>query len=87
MEETIVLLFVSNNSIYYQSSLDEFKLILSKLEEIQPFKSEVIDVLKNPEKADEYKIDAIPTLIIGNKRFIGKPSAEKIIPHITKTDT
>jgi protein-disulfide isomerase len=35
--------------------------------------------------AEKYKVDALPTMIIGDKRFIGQPSTEKIM-QIIKSD-
>jgi protein-disulfide isomerase len=83
MEKTKILLFISKSSIYFQTTMEEFQKLLKTLEEMQPFTSEIIDVNENPEKAEEYKIDALPTMIIGDKRFIGKPSAEKIMEVIS----
>jgi protein-disulfide isomerase len=82
---TKILLFISKSSIYFQTTMDEFQKLLKVLEEIQPFTSEVIDVGDKPELAEEYKVDALPTMIIGDKRFIGQPSTEKIM-EIIKND-
>jgi len=78
-EKTKVLLFISKDSLYFQVTMEEFKKLMKILEEIQPFESEIIDITTNTEMAEEYKVDALPTLIIGDKRFIGKPDADKII--------
>jgi len=66
--------------------MDEFQKLMKALEEVQPFTSEVIDVSENPDMAEQYKVDALPTMIIGDKRFIGKPSTEKIM-QIIKSDS
>ena len=58
--------------------MEEFQKLLKTLEKLQPFTAEIFDVSENPEKAEEYKVDALPTLIIGDKRFIGQPKAEEI---------
>lgn len=77
--KTKILLFISKSSIYFQTTMEEFQKLLKTLEEMQPFTSEIIDVNKNPEMAERYKIDALPTMIIGDKRFIGQPKAEDIV--------
>ena len=59
--------------------MEEFQKLLKALEQVQPFESEVIDVMENPDMAEKYKVDALPTLIIGDKRFIGQPKAENIM--------
>mgnify|MGYP000318111367 CR=1 FL=1 len=85
-QTTKILLFVSKDSIYFQTTMDEFQKLMKALEEVQPFTSEVIDVSENPDMAEQYKVDALPTMIIGDKRFIGKPSTEKIM-QIIKSDS
>jgi len=74
-----ILLFISRSSIYFQVTMQEFQKLLQTLEALQPFTHEVIDVTEDPDKAEEYKVDALPTLIIGDKRFIGQPKAEDIL--------
>jgi len=64
--------------------MDEFQKLLGALEKMQPFESEIIDVNETPEKAEEYKIDALPTLIIGDKRFVGQPKADEILKLMEK---
>jgi protein-disulfide isomerase len=80
-----ILLFISKDSIYFQTTMAEFTKLLKTLEEIQPFTSEVIDVNEKPEMAEKYKVDALPTMIVGDRRFIGQPSVEKIM-EIIKND-
>lgn len=79
MDKTKILLFISKESIYFQVTMDEFKKLLKSLEAIQPFTSEIIDVSEQPDMAEKYKVDALPTMIIGDKRFIGQPKAEEIM--------
>jgi len=76
---TKIILFISKDSIYFQVTMQEFQKLLNAFEQLQPFTHEVIDVTEAPEKAEEYKIDALPTLIIGDKRFIGQPDSGKIL--------
>jgi protein-disulfide isomerase len=77
--KTKLLLFISKASLYFQTTMGEFQKLIKALEEVQPFTSEVIDVSEDPDMAEKYKVDALPTLIIGDKRFIGQPSTEKIM--------
>ena len=78
-QPTKILLFISKSSIYFQTTMEEFQKLLKVLEESQPFTSEIVDVNKDPEMAEKYKVDALPTMIIGDKRFIGQPKAEEIM--------
>lgn len=86
-KKTKILLFISKSSIYFQTTMEEFQKLLKTLEEVQPFTSEVIDVNENPEMAEKHKVDALPTMIIGNKRFIGQPKAEDIMKIIKSDDS
>jgi hypothetical protein len=79
MEKTKIILFISRLSIYFQSTMAVFKDIVNELETHQPFEVTIIDVEEEPEAAEEYKVDAIPLLIIGDKRFVGNPDKEKIL--------
>jgi protein-disulfide isomerase len=79
-----VLLFVSKNSLYFQATVDEFAKIIEVLQQGGPYKSEVIDVMEHPELAEEYKVDALPTLIIGDTRFIGKPEADQVLEYVKR---
>jgi hypothetical protein len=81
-EPTQVLLFVSRESAIFQSAMEEFQKLIKVLEGAQPFTSRIIDVFEETEMADEYHIDATPTLVIGDKRFIGIPDAEKIAGYL-----
>jgi hypothetical protein len=72
-----ILLFIQKKSVYFSTDVGDFKKIISTLGKIAPFEVEVIDATANPELAEKYKIEALPTLIIGHKRYIGSPSAEK----------
>lgn len=78
MGKITIQFFVSKRSVYYQKSLEEFKKLIDKLSTIPDSAIEVIDVSQHPEKAEEHKIEALPTLIIGEKRFIGIPDSSKI---------
>jgi hypothetical protein len=79
------LLFVSKMSIFFQATLSEFEKIIAVLEKSQPFHTRVIDVDEEPDMAEKHKVDALPTLIIGNKRFVGRPNVDTIVPMIEKS--
>jgi len=78
-EATKILLFTSKGSIYFQVAMDEFQKILAALEGVQPFTYQVIDVTEQPELAEQYKVEALPTIVIGDKRFVGQPKADDIV--------
>jgi thiol-disulfide isomerase/thioredoxin len=79
MKKTNIILFTSKLSIYFQSTMAVFQEIVKELEEHQPFEVRIIDVEEDPEAAEEYKVDAIPLVIIGDKRFVGNPDKKKIL--------
>lgn len=49
-----------------------------------PLEFEIIDVLQDPEKAEEYKIEALPTLLLDGKLFVGSITSEEIISMLIK---
>jgi hypothetical protein len=78
-----IMLFVSSNSHYYATTIENFQKILDSLGQIgKKFKVEVIDMQKNPEKAEEYNVLVEPTLIIGSKYFIGRFEDERVSEYI-----
>jgi hypothetical protein len=78
MEKKIIL-FISKDAEYFSADKSEFKKIVQSLMQISPFEVQVIDVLEHPEMAEKYKIAALPTLIINDHYYVGKPSAKKAI--------
>jgi thioredoxin-related protein len=79
-----ILLFLKRNSVYFSTNINDFKKIMDTLSKMPLFNVEVIDITKNPELAEKYKIDALPTLIIGDKKYIGVPNTEKTIDILKK---
>lgn len=43
---------------------------------------QVIDIADSPELAEEFNIEALPTLIVGHKRFIGTPTPEMLASYL-----
>lgn len=74
-----ILLFTVKNSVYFSANIADFKKIISSLGKISPFEVEIVDVAEHPELAEKYRIDALPTLVIGEKRYIGRPTPQKAI--------
>lgn len=74
-----ILLFIKKDATYFSTDIENFKKIISALGKIRPSKIEVIDIVDHPEMAEKYKIEALPTLIINERRYIGKPSPTKAI--------
>jgi protein-disulfide isomerase len=78
MKENTVLLFTAKTSSSFHMSLKEFEKLIKKFETTKSFTFKIIDITEKPKLAEQYKIEAIPTLIFGKLRLIGKPDAEKI---------
>ena len=74
-----VLLFLKNDSVYFSTDIDDFKKIISVLGKMPTLDVQIVDVTQNPELAEEYRIDALPTLVIGNRKYIGQPDPTKAI--------
>ena len=79
MEEKRVIIFIAESSIYTKTSLEEFTILVNVLKELYTVHDQIIDVEKEPKKADEYKVTALPTLIIGEQYFVGQLNAQKIL--------
>jgi hypothetical protein len=77
MEKLDVMLFISKESVTYAFVRRQ---VASACEHAFGGKCDiniqVIDIAENPELAEEHNIEALPTLIIGDKRFIGTPTPE-----------
>ena len=37
---------------------------------------EVIDIADHPDLAEKYNIEALPTIVVGERRYVGLPNAE-----------
>jgi len=74
-----VLLFISRESAIYSFTRRQIEDACAKAwgrHGESPL--EVLDIEDNPDLAEEYNIEALPTLIIGSKRFIGVPTQEML---------
>lgn len=74
-----IMLFILKNTDYFAVDVEDFNKIIVSLSKLSPFEVQVIDTTIHPELAEKYKIDALPTLIIDNKRYVGKPSSKKAL--------
>lgn len=79
-----ILLFISKKSVYFSADIRSFKKILAAMEKLAPYEVETIDVSENPELAEKYKIEALPTLIVNDARYIGVPTSQKAIEIFSK---
>jgi predicted DsbA family dithiol-disulfide isomerase len=51
--------------------------------DIDGMEVEVVDAMKNPERALRYKIMAVPTIVInGTVKFVGLPSRDVLVRNI-----
>lgn len=72
-----VLLFISRESAVYSFTRRQIEDACAKVHgQHGNSPLEVIDIEDNPDLAEKYNIEALPTLIIGGKRFIGVPTQE-----------
>jgi hypothetical protein len=78
-----IMLFVSSNSYYYATTIENFQKLVDSLGQIgEKFKVEIIDAQKNPEMAEKYNILVEPTLIIGDKYFVGRFEDERVAKYM-----
>ncbi|MFA6604352.1 MAG: circadian clock KaiB family protein [Patescibacteria group bacterium] len=70
-----ILFFVSQESAIYNFVRRQVEVACSQ----EPgMDLEIIDIAEHPELAEQYNIEALPTLIIGDKRFVGQPTSETL---------
>lgn len=70
-----ILLFISKESATYQFTKRQVELACSQALGKDVPQVKVIDISEHPEMAEQYNIEALPTLIVGGKRYIGAPTA------------
>lgn len=78
MKKESVMLFISKGANYLMADQESFKEILKEMSRNE-LNIKVIDTCKEPHLAEKYKIEALPTLVINNKKYIGQPSPRKVI--------
>ncbi|MEY4744414.1 MAG: Thioredoxin domain [Candidatus Parcubacteria bacterium] len=75
--ETTILLFISKESATYHFTKRQVELSCQRaLGAGKAPAVKVIDIAEHPDLAEKYNIEALPTLIVGSKRFIGTPTPE-----------
>lgn len=75
--ETTILLFISKESATYHFTQRQVELACEQALGAKNAPTvKVIDIAEHPELAEQYNIEALPTLIVGAKRFIGTPSSD-----------
>lgn len=70
-----ILLFISKESATYQFTKRQVELACGQALGKDVPQVKVIDISEHPELAEQYNIEALPTLIVGSKRYIGAPTA------------
>jgi len=72
-ENRKIILFISRESAVYSYVRRQVELAC---ERAGGAVLEVVDIAERPEMAEQYNIEALPTLIIDDKRFVGSPTQE-----------
>lgn len=78
MDTVKVILFISRESAVYDFTRHEVEVACANLKPDVRVELEVVDIAERPETAEEYNIEALPTLIVGNKRYVGAPTPETL---------
>jgi protein-disulfide isomerase len=71
-----ILLFISRESATYQFTKRQVEMACDQALGASAPAIKVIDIADNPDLAEKYNIEALPTLIVGDKRYIGAPSQD-----------
>ncbi len=79
MSSRKIILFISRESAVYHFVRHKVEAAFDQVFGLKhQTRLEVIDIAERPELAEQYNIEALPTLIVGDKRFIGNPTPEML---------
>ena len=81
MDSGEAVLFVSRESATYHFTVRQVEEACSRAHEHEPecrHKLKVVHIEDDPEAAERFNIEALPTLIVGRRRFVGTPTADSI---------
>ncbi|HTM68586.1 MAG TPA: thioredoxin family protein [Candidatus Binatia bacterium] len=73
--EPPILLFISKESATYHFTKRQVEIACSSALAKEAPEVKIVDISEHPELAEQYNIEALPTLIVGAKRYIGAPTA------------
>ena len=74
-----IMLFISKESAVYQFTRHQVEAACDQaFGKTSQASLEIVDIAERPELAEEYNIEALPTLVVGPKRFIGVPTPEML---------
>ena len=77
MARTIIQLFISRESATYHFTRRQIELACEHaLGHDDCPEIRIIDIADHPDLAEKFNIEALPTIIVGGKRYIGTPSPE-----------
>ena len=83
MDRQKILLFISKESPLYQFTRRQVEVACDRAfgKHSEPV-LEVIDIAENPEMAERYNIESLPTLCVGEKRFSGELTPEALASYL-----
>ena len=77
MKRLDILLFISRESATYHFTRRQVEdACTNAFGESWHVNLKMIDIEENPELAEKYNIEALPTLIVSGKRFVGTPTPD-----------
>lgn len=76
MEPFAIHLFISRESATYHYVKRQVEIACTKAFGETHYRLRVIDIAERPDLAEKNNIEALPTVVIGGRRFIGAPDPE-----------
>jgi hypothetical protein len=73
--ENVILLFISKESATYHYTRRQVESACAGASGKAPT-VKVIDIAEQPEMAEKYNIEALPTVVIGARRYVGTATSE-----------
>ncbi len=77
-----ILLFISKESPTHEFARHQLEMACSHAFKSGKVDIRVVDVGEEPDVTEDYNIEALPTIVIGEKRIIGIPSVEILATYV-----
>jgi len=79
----VIMLFISKESPTHEFVRHQLEMACGHALKGSPADIRVIDVGEEPQLAEDFNIEALPTIVIGEKRIVGIPSMEILATYVT----
>ena len=83
MKDVTVRLFLSRESATYHFIRKQVELACRKARETsRTVRLRVVEIEEKPEMVERFNVEALPLVIVGEKRFVGIPAPDELAGYI-----